>query len=175
MDGPLRVIGYHGTSVRAARSILRRGFRLSRNEYDWLGDGVYFFQDAPARARDWATVGFGSDAAVIRSVIRLEDCMDLLDIEWFEVLSAAYTSLLAAAEEARQPLPRQTRGAHRIDRQLINYAVETLEQGGFTIRAVRAAFTEGRPLYPGSALFDRAHVQIAVRDLSIIEDSRIVE
>ena len=81
MAEPLRAIGYHGTSRRAARVVLRDGFRTSRNEYDWLGDGVYFFQDAPNRAREWAAQRYGSDGVVIRSIIRLDDCMDLLDIQ----------------------------------------------------------------------------------------------
>jgi hypothetical protein len=46
----MRAIGYHGTNVQAAQRILSSGFQVSRNEYDWLGDGAYFFQDAPARA-----------------------------------------------------------------------------------------------------------------------------
>ena len=36
------VLGYHGTSVIAADRILEDGFRISKNAYDWLGDGVYW-------------------------------------------------------------------------------------------------------------------------------------
>ena len=50
MIEPLQVYGFHGTSIDAAEVILREGFRPSRNAYDWLGDGIYFFQDAPLRA-----------------------------------------------------------------------------------------------------------------------------
>jgi len=49
---PLRAIGYHGTSQAVAQVILRDGFVVSRNVYEWLGDGVYFFQDSPNRARE---------------------------------------------------------------------------------------------------------------------------
>lgn len=38
-----------------------------------------------------------------------------------------------------------------------------------TIRCVRSAFMEGKPIYPDSALYDRAHIQIAVRDTILIE------
>src|SRR5712692_1234198 len=49
------VVGYHATSARAARAILRgQPFRLSRNQYDWLGNDVYFWEAAPQRAWDWA-------------------------------------------------------------------------------------------------------------------------
>jgi hypothetical protein len=55
MKEPLQVYGYHGTSQTKALSILDRGFRASDNDYDWLGTGIYFFQDAPLRAKQWAT------------------------------------------------------------------------------------------------------------------------
>ncbi len=50
------VEGFHGTTLAAAQSIERDGFKLSEKRWDWLGDGVYFFQDGPYRARalEWA-------------------------------------------------------------------------------------------------------------------------
>jgi hypothetical protein len=53
-DRVLTVDGYHGTSRNAAEMIVSEGWKLSQNEYDWLGDGVYFWQDAPHRALEWA-------------------------------------------------------------------------------------------------------------------------
>jgi len=177
MVSPIQVIGYHGTTLQAAACILRDGFMISRNEYDWLGDGVYFFQDAPARSREWARTHHGSDAAVICSVIRVEveDCMDLLDINWASVLNEAYDSFLRQAKLAKAALPVQTSGAHRLDRAVINYSVGILAEEGKLIRAVRSAFSEGAPVFPGSALSDRAHIQIAVRDTSIIVESELMD
>jgi hypothetical protein len=54
MNGSIQVLGYHGTSRENAIRILNNGFRVSSNDYDWLGEGVYFFQDAPMRALQWA-------------------------------------------------------------------------------------------------------------------------
>lgn len=67
----MRAIGFHGTSAGAAQRILSTGFEISRNEYDWLGDGAYFFQDAPVRALEWARQRFGDDAAVLGAEIDL--------------------------------------------------------------------------------------------------------
>ena len=47
----------------------REGFRLSQNDYDWLGDGVYFFQDGSLRAWQWARERHGDDAAVIGQAV----------------------------------------------------------------------------------------------------------
>jgi len=68
-------------------------------------------------------------------------------------------------------VPIQSSGAHRLDRAVINYAVGALGEAGTIIKSVRAVFAEGAPAFPGSALFDRSHVQIAARDLSTILSS----
>lgn len=151
-------------------SILGTGFRYSRNEYDWLGDGVYFFQDAPLRAREWATRRYGDDAAVIGSVIRLEGCIDLLDIGWVEVLTEAFEEYQVQQLQLRQPLPRQSTGARRLDRAVVNYVVDVLAEAGEIVRTVRSTFSEGRPIFPDSALLDRSHVQVVVRDMAVVED-----
>jgi hypothetical protein len=174
-DDALRVIGYHGTSRQAALVVLRDGFRISRNEYDWLGDGVYFFQDAPNRAREWAAQRFGDEGVVIRSVIRLDDCLDLLDIKAHALLYEAYVAFVQISQQFGIPLPKQTTGAHRLDRAVVNYAVDFLAQRrGNAARAVRGVFGEGNPVFPGSAILDRARVQIAVRDASLIDISEIL-
>lgn len=164
----MRAIGFHGTSVEAAQRILSSGFRISRNDYDWLGDGAYFFQDAPARALEWARQRFGDDAALIGAEIDLEDCLDLLDMDDHAVVQASYAALLRRLETSAHPVPRQTRGAHRLDRAVVNHTVGLLNSRGVLIRSVRAAFVEGVPLFPGSALWSLAHVQIAVRDPAAI-------
>lgn len=159
----MRATGFHGTSAEAAQRILSTGFEISRNEYEWLGDGAYFFQDAPARAMEWARQRFGDDAAVIGAEIELGDCIDLLDVPWHAQIAIAYPQLLVALEEKGHLPPRQSVGAHRLDRSVMNYLVDRLTDNGTTVDSVRAAFAEGEPPFPGSALLNRAHVQIAVR------------
>ena len=160
------VSGYHGTSSGAAERILGEGFQISRNTYDWLGDGVYFFQDAPHRAWEWASQRHGSDGAVLRAEIRTVDCMDLLDGRWNQVISDTYDSYLKNLRDSGRTMPTQSGGAHRLDREVINYTVGVLNESGIRIACVRAAFAEGRPVYPDSAIYDRAHIQIAVRDIA---------
>jgi hypothetical protein len=164
----MRAIGFHGTSAEAARRILSTGFEISRNEYDWLGDGAYFFQDAPARALEWAWQRFGSDAAVIGAEIDLDDCIDLLDVPWHNPLAKAYPRYKAELEQQGIPLPRQSAGAHRLDRRVMNYLIGLLETEGSVVNCVRAAFAEGASAFPGSALLNRSHVQIAARTSRVI-------
>lgn len=70
MNAPLKIYGYHGTNMDIASAILDTGFKISSNDYDWLGTGIYFFQDAPLRAFQWANFRYPNNPAVIRSLIR---------------------------------------------------------------------------------------------------------
>ena len=160
------VIGFHGTTAESAAEILESGFRLSRNPYDWLGDGVYFFQYGFERAWEWALENHGEDSAVIAAEIQLIDCLDMLDTRWTKVISDAHNQFLKLYKQAGLSLPRQTPRAHRLDREVINYVVGVLSDRGISIKCVRAAFAEGNPVYPDSAFYDQGHVQIAVRDVA---------
>jgi hypothetical protein len=164
----MRAIGFHGTSTEAAQRILSSGFEISRNEYDWLGDGAYFFQDAPLRAWEWARQRFGPDAAVIGADIDVSDCIDLLDIPWERLVVSAFNRYTEQLVRSGLPIPKQSHGAHRLDRGVLNYLVDGMVEDGMMVRSVRAVFPEGEPMYPGSALLTRAHVQIAVRERTAI-------
>lgn len=50
------VYGYHGCDESVAKRILegRDPLTPSYNAYDWLGSGIYFWEDAPERAMQWA-------------------------------------------------------------------------------------------------------------------------
>lgn len=164
----MEAVGFHGTSQAAAASILANGFNPSRNAYDWLGDGVYFFQDAPMRAREWARDRFGDDAAVLRATIDLDGCMDMLDVGWHDLLRGAFDELRTALAELGLALPIQSDGAHRRDNAAVNLVVQLLRERGTVIRSVRSSFAEGAALFVGSAFRTRSHVQISVRDLTVI-------
>jgi hypothetical protein len=52
------VLGYHGCRPDFADALVSgalpvRDWRPSQNPYDWIGHGIYFWEHAPERARDW--------------------------------------------------------------------------------------------------------------------------
>ncbi len=179
MTEPLPVYGYHGTSLAAAQTIIERGFSLSVNDYDWLGTGVYFFQDAPLRAYKWASERYPEAPAVIRTKLVLENCLDLVDVTWFPIIREAYDLFVSAYNQTNLPLPRQNpqrSKAHRLDCAFFNYIVsEILEPQGEVVSSIRGVFNEGDRIYPNSAIFDRAHIQIVIRNLSAIEETCLIE
>ena len=78
------VVGYHGCRRSFADAVLLgkvsiAGWHKSQNTYDWLGEGIYFWEHSPARALRWATSQFRRGAAVVGAVIQLGACFDLLD------------------------------------------------------------------------------------------------
>jgi hypothetical protein len=171
----LVIRGYHGTSATHAAVILRDGFIRSDNDYDCLGDGVYFFEDGLAQASAWATRAHPSEPAVVQADVRLEDCMDLKDsVGWVPLLAEAHDEVLRVSREQDLPLPRQTGSTHRLDRMVVEVTVAILERKGTPIRAVRAVFAEGAPAFPGSFLSEGFHVQVAVRDTDLIHNVNVV-
>jgi hypothetical protein len=171
---PRIAVGYHGTNKAAASAILKEGFKQSSRSEDWLGDGAYFFQDAPRRAWEWAAGRFGADASVVEAKIEIRDFIDLLDTKWSSWLVTVHDEYVRRQKEAAVPLPVQRGAAHRLDRAVLNFAVDVLEDDGQAVRGIRGAFQEGFPVFPNSALFTLSHVQIAVRDLSLISECRIL-
>jgi hypothetical protein len=167
--------GYHGTSATQAAVIVRDGFLPSDNDYDCLGNGVYFFENGLVPARTWAKRVHPSEPAVVQADIRLEDCMDLKDrLGWVPLLTRAHDELLRVSRQQGLALPRQTSDAHRLDRAVMEFTVATLELEGIRIRAIRGVFAEGPPAFPGSFLSEGSHVQVAVRDTDLISNVTVV-
>ena len=178
MNKPLQVYGYHGTSQTKAESILDRGFRASDNDYDWLGTGIYFFQDAPLRAKQWAIEQHPQNPAVICARIELDNCIDLFDVGWFPILKNVYDLFIEQYQTTSQPLPKQNpfrSKAHRLDCAFFNFASKLISKQGQIVSSTRAVFVEGEQIFPDSAVFDLAHVQIAVKNSVSIKECYLIE
>jgi hypothetical protein len=170
---PRIVLGYHGTHRAAAQAIMSGSpFRLSRNHYDWLGDGVYFWEYGPVRALDWARQEFGEEAVVLRARIQLKDCLDLTDLKGTYGLKRAYQSFVKQTARVGMNLPRQKGANHALDRYLINLLADWIAH---PVRVIRAPFVEGERLWDDSEQWDKSHVQLAVRNHALISRVIMVE
>ena len=56
MKAPSFVLGYHGCDSEVGERVLAGEMELkpSTNPYDWLGTGIYFWENNPGRALAWA-------------------------------------------------------------------------------------------------------------------------
>jgi hypothetical protein len=176
---PRTVIAYHGCSLQAAEQILTANrFLPSARAYDWLGEGIYFWEYAPYRAMEWAITKCareGGEPVVLRTDIRLGRCLNLLDIGKMKILSETYDAL--ALTIGLENLPKNTeRGAHYLDCMVIDYYCRSVEEEpARPIQTVRGSFPEGNPIYAGSKILSKAHMQIAVRDPTCILRISLVE
>ena len=172
------VVAYHGCDVVVAEQLLQgEKFRKSRNDYDWLGEGVYFWEYGAARAlefaRDQARRGKLSRPAVVGALVQLGRCFDLMDTRFTSELDDAFRLLKASRDEAGEPLPvnegkTPDRLLRRRDCAVLNYYLRWLQEIGAPYDTVRCGFVEGPPVYEGSGIHCQSHVQIAVRDLTCI-------
>ncbi len=64
--------------------------KASENSYDWLGHGIYFWEQNLQRASEWAKRRYGKDAAVIGAVIDLGNCLNLTDSASSNFLKGGY-------------------------------------------------------------------------------------
>lgn len=168
------VVGYHGTANDHAIAVLRDGvFEPSRNDYDWLGHGIYFWEYAPCRAWRWAKQKHGTDAAVVAATVRLGGCLDLTDIRYTESIRRAFDGLREAYAAKRMVMPTNRGKARLLDCLVINYVAQYVFP---ECETVRAPFLEGPPIFDGSALLAESHIQIVVRKpAGNIRDIRLVD
>ena len=163
MKGGARVVGYHGTSRKHARNILRRGFKPSGNDWDWLGRGIYFFEEDLERAQEWAREHHVDDPAVIAAVIDLGGVLDLNQRGTLDQLQLAAKQLEASYHSAGQTLPNNRGQRRMFDNLLINYFCNKAASA-HVYPVVRGLFEEGPPIHAASAFRRLTHVQLAVRD-----------
>lgn len=169
------LLGYHGCDAAVAEQLLDGvPFEFSRNPYDWLGWGAYFWENDPERGLAWAKMLMGArknpvkTPAVVGAVIDPGFCLDLTTQASLKVIKTAYDVAKQLAEGRGETLVENTDDLRRErDCAVLNMLYETMPEPKF--QTARSIFTEGGPLYDGAKMMSQTHVQIAVRDLTCIK------
>lgn len=67
---PHLILGFHGCSNKTCDKVLHKNESLkpSTNSYDWLGNGIYFWENNYSRAIEWAKDHY-TDYGVIGAII----------------------------------------------------------------------------------------------------------
>jgi hypothetical protein len=94
------VIGYHACSRVYAEEIGSGKvkideWRFSTNKYDWLGDGIYFWEDGLRRAREWARDFVEGRPGIVRAEIDLGRCLDLAETENLDLIREMHARIVA--------------------------------------------------------------------------------
>lgn len=179
------VLGFHGCDESVGERVLAGKDHLvpSTNDYDWLGHGIYFWENSPERAKQWAE--FLSKHSpkprdriakpfVIGAIIDLGNCLDLTEASSLGLVRSGFSEMRLAMESIGIDLPKNEPGARgdedllkrKLDCTVINYvhAMRDNEDGLKPFDSVRGAFSEGQPLYDGAKIMAKTHIQICVRN-----------
>jgi hypothetical protein len=179
-------LGFHGCDKSVADAVLSGAtiLKSSDNDYDWLGHGIYFWENSPSRALEFAEHLRGHPTqsqmpvktpAVIGAVIDLGFCFDLLDYQNLQTLKRAHRML--SRSNPKDEMPRNKSVGNVGDlllRDLDCAVIEAVhmrrrksEQQPFD--SVRSVFYEGGELYPNAGFREKDHVQICVRNPNCIK------
>ncbi len=169
IDLPTDLVGFHGTSRAAVPHLLARAIEPSDQRFEWLGTGFYVWQESPWRAQEWATAHHGEDAAVVAVRASLDGCVDLLNPNWQRLLADADAEFVVERLAAGEAVPVNRDGGYRArDCATINWFCDRAADDGLNVRSVRAIFEEGEPIFEASAIRTQSHIQLAIRDTSVI-------
>lgn len=179
------VLGYHGCDREFGERVIRHEetFSPGIEEYHWLGAGVYFWEDDPLRALEWAqakqTRNACNEPFVVGAVIDLGRCLDFHTREHHQMLKDTYSAFVQERNALGLKLPtnRPAKNDQRdvkVLRYLDHAVIETLHKavaksGVPAFDTVRGTFSEGDGVYPGSGILELTHSQIAVRNLACIK------
>jgi hypothetical protein len=174
-------LGYHGCRRSVGEAILRGDkphLRPSGNSWDWLGKGIYFWEADPVRGYEWACANYkmeGDKPFVIGAVLHLGNCLNLMDRSSLEALKIAYTSFTEFHRRSLpgKPLPENRKTSkgpsHTLDCAVISHLHDTMAENvdteGSSVSAfntVRGLYQEDEPVFSGSMIRERTHIQISV-------------
>ena len=170
------VLGYHGCDASTVDKLVNGLEKQipSEKPHDWLGSGLYFWEDSYSRAWKWAQAEAKNpesniqEPAVLGAVIDLGNCLNPIDAESLELVRSAHRAFLDICNISGLT-PPQNKGKDFKARFLDRAVFETLhrlrqDEKKDPFDSVRAFFVEGEPLYENAGLRTLDHIQICVRN-----------
>jgi hypothetical protein len=193
---PNTIIGFHGCDASIANSLINNpeDIKISTEKYDWLGHGVYFWENNYVRAMEWALAkkaeGKITTPAVVGAVLQLNRCCDFLDMKFIKVLQQYYKIMEIEYKFSGKKMPENIdipNDLHKnkllriLDCTTIEFMhskiseqiEEDLNNHGFSVYtrfdSTRGVFTEGGPAFHGAQILEKSHIQICIRNFNCIK------
>jgi hypothetical protein len=182
---PLFTLAFHGCDFEIGQSVLTGKtitLKPSKKSYDWLGHGIYFWEQNLLRAQQWADQKHKTKPDIIKkpfvigAIIDLGYCLNLVDSKNIQLLKTGYSILQSTI--ADNTLMPQNKASNNSSDYLIRHldcaVIETLHsynerEGEAPFDTVRGVFWEGKPLYPNAGFKEKNHIQICVRNPNCIK------
>ena len=171
---PFTVTGFHSCDKDVGMKVLTGNDELipSNNSWDWLGNGIYFWEQNPLRALEYAEesskhIQFNripvNTPFVLGAIIELGNCLNLVETQSLQILRTAYEGLQKIKEFTNEKMPVNKGDNRALDCAVIKYIHQSNKEGGNKpFDTIRCAFPEGDEAYPGSKISSRLHIQICV-------------
>lgn len=154
----------------------------SNNCYDWLGSGIYFWENDPDRALSYAKMikkyperckSKIETPAVVGAVIDLGYCLNLFEENNLKLIKETY-NLYENLKNLGFEIPENKGGDDLLLRNLDCAVINTIHDlrkihNEKEFDSVRAPFWEGKELYPNAGFREKNHIQICVRNLKCIK------
>jgi hypothetical protein len=178
---PYSIVGFHSCDRAVGLKVLNGADDLlpSQNKWDWLGEGIYFWEQNPTRAWEYAVESARkkqfnkipiTTPFVLGAVIDLGKCLNLVDADSLNMLSEAYIGIKEPTIEAGKQMPVNKGNNRELDCAVIQYIHNSNKDEGLPgYDTVRCAFPEGQEVYEGSKITSRLHLQICVRNPDCIK------
>lgn len=178
---PSFVLGFHGTESSTVNALLSdpsKHLKQSTGKLEWLGHGIYFWENDPLRAYEWAADGNPKskikEPDAIGAILDLKLCLDLTTRSGLTEVAEAYSLMAKSYKELGIQLPVNAGGSDKLKRELDCQVIMAVhkyrEDNGLpAYDSIRAPFREDTELYPGAGFHRRTHVQVAVRNLDCIK------
>jgi len=178
---PLQVVGFHSCDKEIGLKVLNGKIDLkpSDNVWDWLGSGIYFWEQNPGRALQYASESAEGKQKnkirivtpfVVGAVIELGKCLNLLEPTSLDVVRKVYYELETVVVNTGRVLPVNDGARRELDCAVIQAVHKYVrDRGEQPYDTVRSAFQEGGELYKGSNFTDRLHVELCVINQDLIK------
>ncbi len=185
---PSFVLGFHGCDHEIAERVFsgKCHLKASTNDWDWLGNGIYFWENNPQRALSYAESlmkhperrkGKMTKPAVVGAIIDLGYCLNLLDEKSIHLVSEAnliYEGLCEFKGVAFAKNKIKDESGNSLVRVRDCSVIETLhayrsEHSKPNFDSVRGMFTEGSPLYENAGFHRKNHIQLCIRNPNCIK------
>lgn len=182
---PNLVIAFHGCDEITCKKVLNDNEHIvaSSNDYDWLGNGIYFWEQNLERAWQWANEKAADpksnikNPAVIGAVLNLGNCLNLSDSRSIGTLKTQYEIFKTEMKIANKEMPVNRNVKDNNDvllRRLDCAVIESLHEerrhsGENEYDSVRGVFFEGESIYAGSEFKEKTHIQICIKNPNCIK------
>jgi len=178
---PFQVTGFHSCDREIGLRVLNGDADLkpSNNSWDWLAHGIYFWEQNPERALEYAIESAeGKQFNKVRiktpfmigATIELGNCLNLVEPRSLSILTEAYKGLKKLYEELEKKMPVNKDDNRALDCAVIKYIHQSRKENNQPpYDTIRSAFTEGGEAYPGASFTTRHHIQICVLNADLIK------